>query len=61
MRCLEAAQQATKTPSSVTATPDAVIAWARAFETFVVGAEPETLATASARTKVTKAKTSEAV
>jgi len=36
MRCLEAAQASTKTVGAV-APPDAIIARAREFETFVVG------------------------
>ena len=43
MRCLEAAQAATKTPSM--ATPEVIIRWAGQFEAFVVGntltAEPQ--------------------
>ena len=40
MRCLEAAQLATKTPQSVTTTPEAVVRWATAFELYVAGPDP---------------------
>lgn len=39
MRCLEAAQLATKTPAI--GTPDAIVTWAKVFEAFVTGEEPK--------------------
>ena len=48
MRCLEAAQMATKTPQSVTTTPEAVVRWATTFELYVVGPDPIPAATTRA-------------
>jgi hypothetical protein len=53
MRCLEAAQLATKTPQSVTTNPDVIVKWATAFEAFVVGPE----AAPAPTVRVAKAKT----
>lgn len=39
MRCLETAQLATKSPAM--ARPDTIVEWARAFEAFVVGPDPQ--------------------
>lgn len=52
MRCLEAAQAATKTPATVAAS--VIVEWAAKFETFVVGPDDAPAAPKAAKAKAPK-------